>query len=64
MESKLREQVKSFVITGVKVDGKRAEAVFRQKNVENGKLEEHLCELVKKDSDWLIRRDTAKYVTE
>ena len=62
MQRAMQEQVDSFVITDVKVDGDRAEAVFRQKNIENGKMEEHRCELVKKDGNWLIRRDTGKYV--
>ncbi|MCI5779282.1 MAG: hypothetical protein MR051_05650 [Lentisphaeria bacterium] len=62
MQQTIQAQVESFVITDVKVDGDRAVAVFRQKNIENGKMEEHRCELVKKDGNWLIRRDIGKYV--
>ena len=62
MQHKLREQAASFRFISVRVDGDRAVAVYREKDVESPKWIEHRCELVKRNGQWLIRRDNGRYV--
>ena len=61
---KIREQAASFRFVSARIDGDRAAAVYREKNIENGKMIEHTCKLVKKNGKWLIAADNGQYVGE